>query len=188
MRSIAFALACCALLALLPFQPASAGEAKVVSLSISPANPTPDDEVTVTCQLENSTAVDKAFISWCQSKPEMCFTPRQMKYIGGDAFALNIGKFPDGQELKYNITLMYKDGNSSVTETKYFKVEKPSNGNGGNQNNTTNNNTNGTGGTGGTGDRGIGDYLPYIAVGVMAVVVVIAAALFMTRRKKPGSP
>ncbi len=185
MRTAAFALASCALLLCLLASPPASADATVVSLTHSPLDPTPDDEVTVTLQLENATAVDKAFISWCQSNPELCNTPRQMKYIGDDAFALNLGKLPDKQQIKYNITLMYKDGNTSVTETKHFKVEKPSNGDGGNNNNTTNNNTNNT--DDGNDDQAKPDYRPYIAVGVVVAVVVVAAAVFMMR-KKPGSP
>ena len=182
MKTTAPALATCALLVCLLLQPPAAAEATVVGLSHSPVNPTPDDDVTVTLQLDNSSSVNKTFVAWCQSKPEMCFTPRQMKYIGDNSYALNIGKFPDGQELKYNVTVVYLDGNTSVTETKYFKVQKASNGNGGNQNNTTNNNTNTT------GDGKAGDdqpnFIPFIAVAVVAVALI---AVFMIRRKRHGS-
>lgn len=185
MKTTAPALASCALLVCLLLQPPAAAEAAVVGLSHSPVNPTPDDDVTVTLELDNASAVNKTYIAWCQSKPEMCFTPKQMKYIGDNTYALNIGKFPDGQELKYNVTIVYLDGNTSVTDTKYFKVEKASNGNGGNNNNTTNNNTNTTGD--GDGGQATPGYMPYIVVAVVVVAVVAVAAVFMMRRKKPGS-
>ncbi len=180
------ALASCALLVCLLFQPRSGAEVTVVSLSHSPLSPTPNDEVTVTLQLANSSEVNKTYLVWCQSNPELCYTPTEMKYIGSDAYSLKIGKFPDGQGIKYNVTIMLKDGNSTVTGTFYFTVHKPSNGNGNNNNNTTNNHTNNTGN--GTNGQTKPDYLPYIAVAVVVLVAVVTVAVLLRSRKKPGSP
>jgi hypothetical protein len=183
MKTTAPALASCALLVCLILQPPAGAEAAVVSLSHSPASPTPDDDITVTLQLDNASSVTTTLIVWCQSKPALC-NWKNMTYIGENTFTISIGKFVDGQEIKYNVSIAYADGNTSVTETNHFKVEKPSNGNGGNNNNTTNNNTNTTG----NDDAGktAQNYMPYIAVAVIVVAVAVAA-VFMMRRKKPGS-
>jgi len=186
MKGKAIAIASCALLVCLLFQPQSGAEVTVVSLSHSPEAPTPDDEVTISLQLTNSSEVNETYLAWCQSNPELCFTPKEMKYIGSDAYSLNIGKFPDGQGIKYNVTIMLKDGNSTVTPTYNYTVHKPANGNGNNNNNTTNNNTNGNGGTGEPGNRGAGDYLLYGIVAVVVLVAVVAVVVIMMRRK-PGS-
>jgi len=183
MKGTALALVSGALLMGLLFYPQSGAEVTVVSLSHSPANPTPDDEVTVTIQLTNSSEVNKTYISWCQSTPVLCYVPKEMKYIGDDAYSFKLGKNVDGQEMKYNVTIFYKNGTSSVTETIHFSVHKPSNG--GNNNNTTNNNTNTT--DDGKTDPAGQNYLPYIAIAVVIVIAVVALLAFMTR-KKPGSP
>jgi hypothetical protein len=174
-----FAMLFVALLAGLAFQPQPALAASVVSLEHAPLAPTPDDEITVTLQLDNASTVKTTLIVWCQSKPAMC-NWKNMTYIGDNTFTINIGKFTDGQEIKYNISIAYTDGNTSVTETKHFNVEKPSNGNGGTQNNTTNNNT------AGDDAKPAPNYMPYIAV-VVVLVAVVAVAAFIMRRKKPGS-
>jgi len=172
-----------ALLMGLFFYPQSGAEVTVVSLSHSPANPTPDDEVTVTIQLTNSSEVNKTYISWCQATPILCNVPKEMKYIGDNTYSYNLGKNVDGQEIKYNVTIMYKNGTSSVTGTFFFSVHKPSNGGG--NNNTTNNNTNTT------DDDKTGpaspNYLPFIAIAVVIVIAVVAVVAFMMR-KKSGSP
>ena len=183
MKRTALAIATCALLVCLLVQPRSSAEVTVVSLSHSPEDPTPDDEVTVTIQLTNSSEVNKTYLAWCQSNPELCFTPKEMKYIGSDAYTLKIGKYPDGQGIKYNVTIMLKDGNSTVTPTYNYTVHKPSNGNG-NNNNNTNNNTNTTGN--GTNGETTPNYLPYIVLAVVVLVAISAVAVIMMRRKKPG--
>ena len=181
MRKTAFAYAGAFLLLLAVAIPGAGAKVTVASVSHSPLEPTPDDEVTVTLELTNSSDVEKTVISWCQSNPEMCFTPREMKYIGADTFALSIGKFPDGQGIKYNITVVLLDGNKTVTPDQHFTVhEKAPNGNGGN-NNTTNNHTDGNGTN---GAKGLGGYLLYGIIGVV-VLVAIAAAAVALRRKKP---
>lgn len=179
MKRTLIALLFVALLAGLAFQPQPALAASVVSLEHAPLAPTPDDEITVTLQLDNASAVKTTLIVWCQSKPAMC-NWKNMTYIGDNTFTINIGKFTDGQEIKYNISIAYTDGNTSVTETKHFNVEKPSN-NGGNQNNTTN--INNTAGDGNAGDD-LPRFLPFIAVAVVAVALI---AVFMVCRKTPGS-
>lgn len=181
MRVAILALVSCALLVGLSFSQQSGAETTVVSLSHLPVNPTPDDNVTVTLQLTNSSEVNKTYISWCQAKPELCYTPRCMTYIGEHAYSFNLGKNVDGQEIKYNVTILFKNGTSSVTDTIHFTVKKPSNGN----NNTTNNtNTTGDGSTGQAGP----DYLPFIALAVVLLAAAVAVAVFVTRKKKPGSP
>ena len=184
MKGTVLALVSGAFLVSLLFYPQSAADDNVVSVSHSPVNPTPDDQVTVTIQMTNSSEVNKTYISWCQTTPILCYVPKEMKYIGDDVYSFNLGKNVEGQEMKYNITVFYKNGTSSVTDTIHFTVHKPSNG-GGNNNNTTNNNTNTT------DDDKTGqasqNYLPYIAVAAV-VVIAVAAALVVIRRRKPGSP
>lgn len=184
MKGTVIALVSCALLVGLLFYPQSVAEDDVMTVSHSPLNPTPDDDVAVTIHFTNSSDVNKTFISWCQATPILCYVPKEMRYIGDNTYSYNLGKNVDGQEMKYNITIFYKNGTSTVTDTVHFTVHKPSNG-GGNNNNTTNNNTNTTDDDK-TGQAGQ-NYLPYVAIAVVVVVAVAVAMVFM-RRKKPGSP
>lgn len=98
---------------------------------------TPEDEVTVYIEVENQSSVRKVWLTLCQLEPYLCFLPREMAYVGSNTFALNIGKFPAGQELKYNITIQMRDGTNHTTPDTHFSVSGPDGGDGG-WNNTTN--------------------------------------------------
>jgi hypothetical protein len=180
MKITAPALASCALLVCLLLRPHAAAESTVLGLSHSPANPTPDDNITVSIQLSNTSEVNRTFVGWCQTNPILCYVPKEMRYIGDGVFAHDIGRYQDGQEMKYNVTIFYKNGTTTVTDTIHFTVKKPTNGGG---NNTNNTNTTG----GGDADAAAPDYTPYIVVAVVVVAVAAAAVVFMMRRGKPGS-
>jgi hypothetical protein len=177
------AFVACALLVGLLFQPQTGAEVTVVSLTNSPLNPTPDDDVTVTILLTNSSEVNKTYIAWCQDNPALCHTPTEMKYIGGDAYAFNIGKYPDGMGIKYNVTILLRNGNMTVTDTIHYTVHKASGGNG--NNNTTGDNNTTTGN--GTAGKAKPNYTLYIIAAVVVLLAVAAVVAFVMRRKKPGS-
>jgi hypothetical protein len=184
MRAKVFALVSAVLLLVTLAIPHSGAEVAVLRVSQDPENPTPDDDVVITVELTNSSEVNKSYISWCQANPELCFTPKEMKYIGADTYSFDLGKFPNGQEIKYNITILLKNGNTTVTPTVHFKVEKapPSDGGGGN-NNTTNN----TDGNKTDGGNGTPSYMVYGLIVVFVMVMIAAVVAVLLRRKKPGS-
>ncbi len=184
MRTNAIAFGCALLMLLTLALPHSGADVTVVQVNRDPENPTPNDDVVITVELTNSSEVNKTYLSWCQATPELCFTPKEMKYIGADTYSYDMGKFPNGQEIKYNITVIMKNGNTTVTPTVHFKVEKapPSDGGGG-DNNTTNN----TDGNGTAGGSGTPNYVVFGLIAVVVMVIIAAVVVVLLRMKKPRS-
>jgi cytochrome c-type biogenesis protein len=105
----------------------------------TPDNITKDDDVAVIAEVTNSSDVKQAYLTYCKVVPELCFIPKEMQYVGGGAYSVGIGKFDENQEMKFNVTLYFKDGNSTVSDTIHFTVQPIGGGN--NTNNTNNTNT-----------------------------------------------
>ena len=158
--------------------PASGANVTVLSTSITSDTPNPDDSITFNMEVEGSSNVSKAYLTYCSISPALCYPPKEMKYIGGGVYSVDAGKFGEG-EWKFNITLQLKDQNTTTTADTHFFVKKETPGNGGDHNNTTDDDGNKT------VDSGT-PYIMYAAIGgVAAAVVVVVAAVIWMKKKKP---
>ena len=169
------------LLLLMTLAPQGSADVTVISTSISPTEPTPDDAITVSVEVENITNISKVYLTYCEMSPFLCYPPKEMKYIGGGVYSVDAGKFKEG-EWKYNITTQLKDGNITWTPDTHFFVKKQTPGNGGDHNNTTT-------GNGTVKDNKIALYVMYGAVVSMVIITVVAAAVVLGQRMKgPEGP
>lgn len=178
MKSVAGSLAAVVMLALALGNPSHSVGLTVTSNTIYPAGPTTDDNVTVTLEIDNSSNVSKAYMTYCDVGTGLCYPPREMRYIGAGAYTIDAGRFKAG-EWKYNVTFQFKDGNTTFTPDTHFIVKTPGNGGNGNHNNTTD----------GNDSKPVGNGDPktvyYVLVGVTIVVVAVAVAVALAMRKKP---
>lgn len=178
MNAVAGSLAAVMMLAFALSIPSSSLALEVLSNSLSPAAPTTDDNITVTVEVDNSSNISKAYLTYCDVDAGLCYPPKEMRYIGAGAFAVDAGRFKAG-EWKYNVTFQFKDGNSTFTPDTHFIIKTPGSGGDGDQNNTTDGNDTAPVGSGSP------QTMYYIVVGVVIVVAVVAIAVALVMRKKP---
>ncbi|MGQ9582784.1 MAG: redoxin family protein [Thermoplasmatota archaeon] len=136
---------------------------------------TPNDDVVIYIEVENQSAVSRVWLTCCQLDPYLCFVPKQMAFIGGDTFATNLGRFPDGMELKYNITVQMRDGTNHTTPDHHISVRRPAGNGDGGLNNTTNQ----------TGEQpSPAGRSPWYYVAIGGAILALALASYPLRAKK----
>ncbi|MBM4249302.1 MAG: hypothetical protein FJ149_07695 [Euryarchaeota archaeon] len=183
MRAKWSALSALGLLVLPLAFPAPAAEVDVVGLYHEPDKVTKNDEVIVYLEVDDSSNISVVYLVFCIIDPPVCSQAFRMTYQGDNTYSYKIGKFKEGQDVKYNITIETKDGNRTLNAENHFAVVPAgTDGGNGNQNNTTD----GTDGTGGKDDPSR-MYMVYVVAGVVVIVAVAASALVIVRRRRKGA-
>ena len=111
---------------LLAAAPAEGADPNVVDVWHTPSGTvTPEDEVSVYIELEDTSNVTEVSIEVCVLEPRgSCRLPEEMTLESGTTYSHNIGRFDGGTTVGYNITIEYDDGNSTYAgEEEYFTFQ-----------------------------------------------------------------
>ena len=134
----------------------------VKSIDHAPSEVTTGTEVDVYTELNSTEHVDMVQLYHCQG--DVCFAPIEMTKLANGTYHARIGPFDTVEEVKYNVTTTYKDGDRTwvqFTSDVTFKPTKASKGNGDDDDN--------------------GGIIP--AMGAVAVLAVLAGLAVGRRRK-----
>lgn len=136
---------------------------EVKSLDHAPAKVVMGSEVDVYTELNSTVNVDLVQLFHCQG--DVCFAPITMTKLDNGTYHARIGPFDTEEEVKYNVTTLFKDGEATWTQFTQditFKPVKKSTDNG-------------------DDDDDNGGIIP--AVGAVAVLAVLAGLAVGRRRK-----
>ncbi len=135
---------------------------EVKSIGHAPAKVVMGSEVDVYAELNSTVNVDLVQLFHCQG--DVCFAPITMTKLDNGTYHARIGPFDTEEEVKYNVTTLFKDGDATWTQFTQDVTFKPVKGSTDNDDDDDN-----------------GGIIP--AMGAVAVLAVLAGLTVGRRRK-----
>jgi len=101
----------------------------VSSISHSPENPVPGENITITADIttDGGTQIKSVFVFFCWDKPvDSCGMPVEMKMVNGKYTAEISGDWGADAKIKLNITVQDTEGNKYASDFYYIHVSSSS--------------------------------------------------------------